>query len=189
MCLLCSLDLQPLRELKKLRYLETSARLDGFSQHVGGLVPFAHKLHLEMLVLLVAPNLAHLVHLKHLASLRLSTGTEGDLALDIYLSQIQKYLPELRVLDINEDSFNFPGKSVLKYLQNANHLMELRLSAWYLDYSGLNDFYERALEIVENRENKLPLKMFHRGQTIVRTNNLKLLHYEQEYPLKWFASS
>lgn len=43
------------------------------------------------------------------------------------------------------------------------------------------DFYDRALEIIEEREVKLPLKIYYGGKTIVRYNiSLKLFNLNNE---------
>lgn len=100
-------------------------------------------------------------------------------SIDLSFSNIQKHLPELRKLEILDfgvkEPFT-PGEWVLNYLQSAKHLMELSFRTAEFPDISLNDFYERALEIIKKRENKLPLKIYHQGQTIVRENNLKIFY-------------
>lgn len=97
-----------------------------------------------------------------------------------FFSNIEEYFPKLEILTMVNDNGHSWGKkgthsmdglSLLRYLQGATHLKELRLFTGRFHDIELNDFYDRALEIIENREVKLPLKIYHRGETLVRNNN------------------
>lgn len=92
-----------------------------------------------------------------------------------FFADFHTYLPKLQTLalvDFN-GAQSMDGEPILLYLHTAKHLIELRLYSRRFDIE-LNNFYERALEIIEQREDKLPLKIFHGGETIVRNDSSKL---------------
>lgn len=98
-----------------------------------------------------------------------------------FFTNVYAYLPKLQKLTITYGATectrrylpcSMDGKLILRYLQSAEHLIELRLCSWRFNNIEVNDFYDRALQIIEKRETKLPLKIYYRGKTIVRKNNL-----------------
>lgn len=126
------------------------------------------------------PDLGRMEHLRSLC-LQIECDHFGS---KLY-SFIAKYLSNLQKLAIAhrcvQEPYRFLGKPILRYLRKAKHLIELRLFSKHFRDIELNEFYDSALEIIESRENKLPLTIYHRGDTIVRDNNnnlLRLLHYE-----------
>lgn len=93
------------------------------------------------------------------------------------LEHLHGYFSKLETLEIADDFIPdnwcyLIGEPFLRFLQSAKHLKELKLYTLHFDDIEMNDFYDRALEIIEKREDKLPLKIYHRGATIVRDNNL-----------------
>lgn len=93
------------------------------------------------------------------------------------LGSLYEHFTKLETLEIADDFIPnnwcyLIGEPFLRFLQSAKHLTELKLYALDFDDMKINDFYDRALEIIEKREDKLPLKIYYRGETIVRDNNL-----------------
>lgn len=180
--LLFSLDFEHLRQLKKLKYTEASAN-DMIDRHWPNLAPIPQTLHLKIFCQSgkVRRCLARLEQLKQLQSLCLQFSSDSNIKTTIIFSSTQEYLPELRKLEINFEHVrarSFATEPILNYLRSANHLMELSLLFISSRDIELNDFYERVLEIIEKRQDKLPLKVYHKGQTTVRNNNLlKILKY------------
>lgn len=114
-----------------------------------------------------------------LRSLRLDLVSDPIVIDNDTLSAIHKHLPKLQKLEIAYEFYSEPhaldGGTILRYIESAKHLTELKLCSTSFKGIRLNDFYARALEIVEKRANALPLKIYHRGETIVQKNSLKLL--------------
>lgn len=96
-----------------------------------------------------------------------------------FFTILARHLPKLQTLELAESQIDrsghrhsFNGKPILQYLHGAKHLKELKLYSVGFNHIELNDFYEKVLEIIAEREDKLPLTIYHRGDAIVRNNNL-----------------
>lgn len=100
----------------------------------------------------------------------------------VFFTNFKAYFPKLERLALVENrnyrgTGLWDGEAILHYLQGAKHLIELRLYSDGFHDIELKDFYDRALETIEKREEKLPLEIYHRGETIVSNNSsLKLLN-------------
>lgn len=102
-----------------------------------------------------------------------------------FFASLHAHLPELQRLAVTDHCTlkrvgSLDGETILRYLKDAENLIEMRLYSVRFDGIELSEFYDRALEIIEKRESKLKLEIYHQGRTIVGNNSsLKLLQTDE----------